>query len=98
MAWHFTANHATRRWNYFMTKEDWNPERVLSRDQFEAEPFYTVQINLQPFWEHTDAMMPSSPTVHDVPLPQREGYHVLLAVWEVANTGNAFYQVIDLDF
>lgn len=98
VAWHFTANHATRRWNYFMTKEDWNPERVLSRDQFEAEPFYTVQINLQPFWEHTDAMMPSSPTVHDVPLPQREGYHVLLAVWEVANTGNAFYQVIDLDF
>ncbi|CAK8743194.1 GlcNAc-binding protein A [Sodalis praecaptivus] len=31
-------------------------------------------------------------------LPQRSGYHVILAVWEVADTGNAFYQVIDVDF
>lgn len=31
-------------------------------------------------------------------LPERRGYHVLLAGWEVANTGNAFYQVIDLNF
>lgn len=98
MSWHFSAKHATRRWNYFMTKVGWNPDKVLSRDQFEAEPFYTVQINLQPFWAHGEQMLPTSPTIHGVPLPQRDGYHVCLAVWEVANTSMAFYQVIDLNF
>ncbi|RON09676.1 hypothetical protein BK659_07025 [Pseudomonas brassicacearum] len=98
VSWHFTANHVTRRWNYFMTKEGWDPSKVLSRDQFEAEPFYTVQINLKPYWEHSADMKPPSPTTHEVPLPKREGYHVLLAVWEVADTMNAFYQVVDLSF
>lgn len=98
VSWHFTANHVTRRFNYFITKENWNPSLPLSRAQFEPEPFYTVQINLQPFWEHSDEMKPSSPTTHELILPERKGYHVLLAVWEVADTANAFYQVVDLDF
>lgn len=71
---------------------------MLSRDQFEAEPFYTVQINLKPFRSHGNAMKPPSPTVHQMPLPIREGDHVLLAAWEVADTAAAFYQVVDLDF
>jgi len=96
--WNFTANHVTRRWNYFLTKEDWNPDLPLSRAQFESEPFYTVQLNLKPFWSHTDALKPPSPTVHAISLPKRSGYHVLLGVWEVADTANAFYQVVDLDF
>ena len=95
---YFAANHVSRRWVYFLTKKDWDPGKVLSRDQFEPEPFYTVQINLQPFWEHSEQMKPPTPTVHGLPLPERSGYHVLLAVWEVADTPNAFYQVVDLDF
>ncbi|KPU59235.1 chitin binding domain protein [Pseudomonas fluorescens] len=98
MSWHFSAKHAARRWNYFMTKAGWDPGKVLSRDQFEEEPFYTVQINLQPYWAHGEAMLPASPTTHGVLLPKRDGYHVCLAVWEVANTSMAFYQVIDLNF
>lgn len=98
ISWHFSASHVTRRWNYFITKEGWNPSKVLSRDQFETEPFYTVQINLQPYWSHGAAMRPLSPTIHQLPLPIREGYHVLLSVWEVADTAAAFYQVVDLDF
>ncbi len=98
ISWRFSAKHATRRWNYFMTREGWDPDEVLSRDQFEAEPFYTVQINLQPHWSHGEQMLPASPTTHGVPLPERDGYHALLAVWEVANTSMAFYQVIDLNF
>ncbi|WP_321158336.1 lytic polysaccharide monooxygenase, partial [Providencia stuartii] len=27
----------------------------------------------------------------------REGYHVILAIWDVADTNNAFYQVIDVN-
>lgn len=98
ISWNFTANHPTRRWNYFITTADWDPQRALARDQFEAEPFYTVQNNLQPFWAHPNALRPPSPTHHQLPLPERVGYHVLLAVWEVADTPMAFYQVLDLDF
>lgn len=98
VSWAFTANHATRRWNYFITKSEWSPDQILSRGSFEEKPFYTVQNALQPFWDHSSALKPHTPTTHQVPLPYREGYHVLLAVWEVADTPNAFYQVIDLNF
>ena len=96
--WRFTANHITRRFNYFITKADWNPNEVLARKQFESTPIHTEQYNLQPFWEHSEELKPQSPTRHTLLLPKREGYHVLLAVWEVADTANAFYQVLDLNF
>lgn len=98
VSWSYSAPHTTRRWNYFITRPDWNPNLPLSRDQFEDKPFWQVQLSEQPFWSHAEALNPPNPTVHDVMLPERSGYHVLLAVWEVANTGNAFYQIIDLDF
>lgn len=98
VSWHYSAAHVTRRWNYFITKEGWDPAKQLSRAQFEATPFFKVENEHQPYWSHTDELMPVNPTTHSLPLPQRTGYHVLLAVWEVANTGNAFYQVIDLNF
>ncbi|MFC5823445.1 lytic polysaccharide monooxygenase auxiliary activity family 9 protein [Nonomuraea insulae] len=96
VVWHFHAPHKTRRFSYFLTTDGWNPEKPLARAQFPAEPIATFQNNEQPFWEHD--LLPADPTVHHVPLPEdRSGYHVLLAVWEVADTPNAFYQVIDLD-
>jgi len=98
ISWTYSAKHLTRRWNYFITRSDWNPELPLSRAQFEDKPFYQVQLTAQPFWSHGDALTPPEPTKHSVMLPDRTGYHVILAVWEVANTGNAFYHVIDLNF
>ncbi|MCD4485413.1 lytic polysaccharide monooxygenase [Chromobacterium vaccinii] len=96
--WSYHAIHLTRRWNYFITKADWDPNRPLTRAQFEAEPFYKAELTAQPFWEHQAELTPPQPTIHQVRLPERRGYHVVLAVWEVADTGNAFYQVIDFNF
>jgi predicted carbohydrate-binding protein with CBM5 and CBM33 domain len=31
-------------------------------------------------------------------VPQRTGYQVIYAVWEIADTSNSFYQAIDVDF
>ncbi|NJQ21820.1 hypothetical protein HCO69_19610 [Pantoea sp. LS15] len=98
ISWGYSYAHKTRRFNYFITKADWNPAQKLSRAQFEEKPFYVDLYPYTPHWAYEDELMPPKPTEHAVPLPEREGYHVLLAVWEVANTGNAFYQVIDLDF
>ncbi|MDH0343085.1 lytic polysaccharide monooxygenase auxiliary activity family 9 protein [Chromobacterium haemolyticum] len=96
--WSYHAVHLTRRWNYFITKPGWNPNQPLSRAQFESEPFYKVELTAQPYWSHGAELMPPDPTIHNVRLPERQGYQVVLAVWEVADTGNAFYQVIDFDF
>ncbi|PVZ11473.1 chitin-binding protein [Pseudomonas sp. URIL14HWK12:I9] len=96
--WHYSAIHAARRWNYFITRPDWDPSKKLSRAQFESEPFTTVQFDLVPTWRYREELLPPDPTVHEITLPYREGYHVLLAVWEVADTGMAFYQVVDLSF
>ncbi|MFF1874873.1 lytic polysaccharide monooxygenase auxiliary activity family 9 protein [Kitasatospora herbaricolor] len=99
ITWAFSMPHKTRRFNYFLTKSDWNPHQPLGRDQFEPKPVHSVQLTTQPYWDAAAGdLIPANPTTHTVRLPQRTGHQVLLAVWEVADTGNAFYQVIDLDF
>ncbi|MEV8098815.1 lytic polysaccharide monooxygenase auxiliary activity family 9 protein [Kitasatospora sp. NPDC085879] len=95
ITWGFHAEHKTRRFNYFLTKNGWDPNQPLTRAQFEPKPFHSVQLAEQPYWEHQ--LNPGNPVTHTLRLPQRNaGHQVLLAVWEVADTGNAFYQVIDL--
>ncbi|MET0941646.1 MAG: lytic polysaccharide monooxygenase auxiliary activity family 9 protein [Mesorhizobium sp.] len=96
--WDYTATHLTRRWNYFVTRDGWNPNAVLSRAQFEPTPFATYLLQHRPFWTQTGQLMPSNPTQHPITLPNKSGYHVILAVWEVADTWYAFYQAIDVDF
>ncbi|MEH1015727.1 lytic polysaccharide monooxygenase auxiliary activity family 9 protein [Micromonospora sp. CPCC 206060] len=96
LSWTYHAPHKTRRWNYFLTRPDWDPAEKLTRAQFATDAVQTILYPAQPYWEHD--LVPPDPTVHTVKIPGTyRGYHVLLAVWEVADTGNAFYQVIDLD-
>lgn len=97
--WQFSARHKYRRFNYFITKSGWEHTEPLSRAQFEAEPFATFLNERQPYWGFSDEeMWPADPTVHKLQLPERLGYHVLLGVWEIAETDKAFYQVVDLNF
>ncbi|MFI2782042.1 lytic polysaccharide monooxygenase auxiliary activity family 9 protein [Streptomyces sp. ALB3] len=97
ITWAYHAPHKTRRWNYFLTKDGWDPSKPLARAQFDPAPIATYQNSGQPYWS-ADDLVPADPTVHSVTLPgDRRGYHVLLSVWEVADTAQAFYQVIDLD-
>ncbi|MFC5474030.1 lytic polysaccharide monooxygenase [Paraherbaspirillum soli] len=88
--WNFTALHATTDWRYYITKPGWDSSQPLSRDSFELQPFCFVEGNSKP---------PSSKRVtHTCRIPSdRSGYHVILATWNIADTGNAFYQVIDAD-
>ncbi|MFG2933918.1 lytic polysaccharide monooxygenase auxiliary activity family 9 protein [Streptomyces achromogenes] len=98
LTWGFHMPHKTRRFNYFLTKNGWDPSQPLARAQFDSEPFHSVQLSGRPYWS-ADDLVPDNPTTHTMRLPQRNaGHQVLLAVWEVADTGNAFYQVIDLQY
>lgn len=85
--WTLTAAHATANWDYYITKEGWDPNSPLKRSDFEL------------FCTYDDGgKRPNPSTYHDCVIPERDGYHVILAYWEVADTPNAFYQVIDANF
>ena len=88
-SWTLTARHATTSWKYYMTKQNWNPNTPLTRDSFDLTPFCSVNYN---------GVQPSSPYTDTCNVPSRSGYQVILAVWEIADTANAFYNVIDVDF
>ncbi|WP_276851843.1 N-acetylglucosamine-binding protein GbpA [Enterobacter oligotrophicus] len=87
--WHHTAPHKTTNWRYYITKQNWNPNKPLTRDQFELTPFCTVNGNGQ---------APAMTQSMNCNVPQRTGYQVIYGVWEIADTQNSFYQAIDVDF
>lgn len=85
--WTYTAPHSTTKWHYYMTKEGWDPNSPLERSELEL--IGEVQ--------HDGSKASTNPDhVIDIPA-DRSGYHVILAVWDVADTVNAFYNVIDVN-
>ncbi|WP_223805868.1 lytic polysaccharide monooxygenase [Ornithinibacillus gellani] len=86
-SWTLTAAHATEKWDYYITKEDWDPNSPLKRSDLEL--FCSID---------DGGKRPDFQVEHDCVIPDRSGYHVILAYWEVADTANAFYQVIDANF
>ncbi|TWJ15981.1 chitin-binding protein [Stackebrandtia albiflava] len=87
--WKFTAPHSTSKFEYFITKDGWNPLDPIGRSDLELTPFLTVPFSGQPPYTYT----------HGGTLPSgKSGHHVILAVWSVADTGNAFYACSDVNF
>lgn len=87
--WSLTAAHVTRNWRYYITRADWNPSQKLTRASFETAPFCTADGGMQ---------QPPMEVTHKCTLPARSGYQIVLAVWEIGDTANSFYNVIDLNF
>ncbi len=88
--WQFTAMHATTDFRYYVTKPGWNQNHNLSRSDLNLTPFLTVPYNGQ---------RPPATLSHSGTLPSGlSGRHVILAVWTIADTGNAFYACSDVTF
>ncbi|WP_299143870.1 lytic polysaccharide monooxygenase [uncultured Vibrio sp.] len=87
--WQKTAAHVTKDWKYYITKEGWNPNQPLTRAQLDLVPFCEVDGHMT---------QPDMLTTHECTVPEREGYHLILAVWDVGDTDQAFYNVIDVEF
>ena len=88
--WQFTARHATTDFRYYITKNGWNPNSKLTRSQLDPQPFLTVPYNNQ---------QPPSTLSHSGTIPAgKTGKHLILAVWTVADTANAFYACSDVQF
>ena len=87
--WHLTAVHRTKDWRYFITKDNWNPNEPLSASSFESQPFCTFNDNNQ---------IPPVDFSHECTVPNKKGYHVIYAVWDVGDTASSFYQAVDVMF
>ena len=85
--WKYTAYHATTKWHYYITRQGWNPNQPLARQDLELIGEIA----------HNGAA-PQDNAPHQVNIPgNRSGYHIILAVWDIDNTVNAFYNVIDVN-
>ncbi|MFJ2770859.1 lytic polysaccharide monooxygenase [Streptomyces sp. NPDC087300] len=87
--WRITARHATTDFRYYITKDGWDPTKPLTRADLELQPFLAV-----PF----GGRQPGSTVTHAGVLPQKTGRHIILGVWTIADTGNAFYACSDVRF
>jgi predicted carbohydrate-binding protein with CBM5 and CBM33 domain len=80
--WTFTARHATTDFEY--------ASQPVTRDNLDLTPFLTVPyggVQVPGTLSHT-ATIPSG----------RTGHQVVVAVWTIADTGNAFYSCTDVQF
>lgn len=86
VTWHKTAVHRTASWDYYITKPGWNPNAPLNIADFEKIATYDGH-----------NQVPDYDVTHQVNIPNNKGYQILLSVWNVADTGKAFYQVSDIN-
>lgn len=85
--WFLTARHRTSTWDYYITKKGWNPNKPLTFDDFELITQFDDK-----------SMIPPTLVSQNIQIPNtHKGYHIILSVWNVADTTNAFYQVVDVD-
>ncbi|MFE7512228.1 lytic polysaccharide monooxygenase auxiliary activity family 9 protein [Streptomyces sp. NPDC057540] len=88
--WQFTARHATKDFKYYITKNGWDPSQKLTRAALDPQPFLTVPYNNQ---------QPPATLSHSGTVPAgKTGRHIILAVWTIADTANAFYACSDVKF
>jgi lytic chitin monoxygenase len=87
--WHLTAMHATTDFKYYVTKQGWNQSAPLTRSALDLNPFLTFSMG---------GTRPGADVSHPGRLPSRTGRHMILAVWTIADTANAFYQCSDVNF
>ncbi|MFJ3924864.1 lytic polysaccharide monooxygenase [Streptomyces sp. NPDC090022] len=88
--WQFTANHSTTDFKYYVTKNGWDPSKPLTRASLESQPFLTIAYN---------GARPPMTFSHQGALPSgKTGRHLILAVWTINDTANAFYACSDVQF
>ncbi|WP_166542003.1 lytic polysaccharide monooxygenase [Paenibacillus lutrae] len=87
--WQLNAAHATTTFKYFITKPGWNPNAPLTRASFDLTPFCQEDFN---------GASPTNYHTTNCNVPERTGYHVILAIWEVSGAPTAYVNVTDVDF
>ncbi|MCD0445329.1 lytic polysaccharide monooxygenase [Glycomyces sp. A-F 0318] len=87
--WTMTVAHSTATFDYYITNDSYDPTRPLTRGMLDLQPFASFEMG---------GAQPDHVMSHDVTLPDRSGRQLILSVWNIADTANAFYSCIDVDF
>ncbi|SCK20133.1 lytic polysaccharide monooxygenase [Streptomyces sp. WMMB 322] len=88
--WSMTAMHSTTDFKFYVTKDGWDPGKKLTRADLEPKPFLTVDMNGE---------KPPAEWTGKGKLPEgKSGRHLILGVWTIADTANAFYSCSDVKF
>jgi len=96
MTWWLTARHKTEKWHYWITKDDADLSQPLTRAML--EPLATIHWHQDKATADWMSPFPINDVQHWIKLPRKTGWHIIYAVWDVADTAMAFYQGIDVDF
>ncbi|MGC5412215.1 lytic polysaccharide monooxygenase, partial [Streptomyces sp. DT225] len=88
--WRIEARHATTDFRYYITKDGYDPARPLTRADLETQPFMTVP--------YGGKQPPATLTQQGTIPTQKSGKHIILSVWNVADTANEFYACSDFQF
>lgn len=88
ITWTSMQKQNTDKWEYWITKPDWDPDKPLTKDEF-------MKIG-----EFSGNHQSSHDTdVHEVTIPEnvKAGYNVIMASWELGDQPSSYYQVIDVN-
>ncbi|KAM0721521.1 hypothetical protein Q7P37_002446 [Cladosporium fusiforme] len=91
--WKITAAHKTESWAYYITKPglELDPSKAITAGDFQEEPILMLD---------TDHDAPPATLSHTIPadsLANHSGYAVIYGVWSIGDTGNAFYNCLDVN-
>ncbi|WP_244652998.1 lytic polysaccharide monooxygenase [Pseudomonas syringae] len=96
--WYYKATHPASRYEYFITRNGWNPNAALTRDAFELTPFCVVDAGGRLPTDQPQGSEGPAREKHTCQIPgDRSGHHVLLGIWTVHDTPGAFHNVVDVN-
>lgn len=86
--WKYLAPHPVDFHEYYITKDNWDHNKPLTRASFESTPFCKFP---------GSGVMPVPDTKHACVIPPgKHGYHVILGIWGVRDTKMAFHDPVDV--
>ncbi|WP_406674684.1 lytic polysaccharide monooxygenase [Nonomuraea sp. N2-4H] len=86
LTYHATAPHANSNFEFYITREGWNPTMPLK---------WSDLVHIKTFTNQN----PTTFTNWTITLPQRTGRHILYSIWQrVVGSNEAFYTCSDIDF
>ncbi|HEX7304906.1 lytic polysaccharide monooxygenase auxiliary activity family 9 protein [Lentzea sp.] len=86
VTYHATAPHSNSNFEFYLTRDGWNPTMPLRWSDLVPLATFTNQ-------------NPTTFTNWTLPIPQRSGRHVLYSIWQrVVGSAEAFYTCSDVDF
>ncbi|MET9224178.1 lytic polysaccharide monooxygenase [Streptomyces sp. NPDC088197] len=88
--WKLTARHSTTDFSYYLTKAGYDPKKPLTRAMLNTTPFLKIPYN---------GSQPPATVVHQGTIPSGlSGKQLIVGVWTIADTANAFYSCADVQF